>query len=99
MSDLEEQNNEIEALSSIYGEEFRVINELGREYSVLVRCEEDNDKFVEMRTSLPSDYPSNSCPRFELRSKHLSEDDKEIVGENFQRIWMENKGLFCLLCF
>ena len=92
MSDLEEQNNELEALSSIYGQEFRVVNELGREYSIVVRSENYNEKSVEVRISLPSDYPSNCCPRFELRSKYLSEEDKGIVGENFQRIWMENKG-------
>lgn len=90
---MDEQNEELEVLLSIYGDEFRTINELAREYSVIVKCENSPHVGLEVRFTLPCDYPSRSRPRYELINKKMIDVDHiRTIDDNFTRIWDENFG-------
>ena len=92
MDDQDAQREEIEVLNSIYTNEFKVINELSCEYSIIITSEENETKSLEIRFILPYDYPSNTCPRFDFKSKYINCDEISYLTSHFERIWNETKG-------
>ncbi|XP_053094212.1 protein IMPACT isoform X2 [Pangasianodon hypophthalmus] len=91
--DLQRQVEEIEALSSIYGEEWCVIDEASR-----VFCIKISDDISEPRCSvclqviLPEDYPSSSPPIYQINAAWLRGPDRITLSNSLEELYLENPG-------
>lgn len=93
MDDVEQQRDEVLALSSIYGDEF-VLEELAQDYQVYSMTCTNENKTIELKftVKLPPNYPSQSPPTFELSSPYLNGRTKAALGEKLNVIFSENIG-------
>ncbi|KAK7873947.1 hypothetical protein R5R35_012957 [Gryllus longicercus] len=90
MSDnLTRQVEEIEALSSIYGDEWRTEDETHRSYSILIK---EGPMSVTMYVKLPPDYPSESPPVFQLSAPELTHSTKQQINTELNNVYIDNIG-------
>ncbi|RXN20815.1 IMPACT isoform X1 [Labeo rohita] len=79
--DLQAQIEEIEALSSIYADEWCVIDEAARVFCIRVSDDTQQPKWtVCLQIILPPDYPSSAPPVYQI---------KENTGESILYLWVE----------
>jgi len=93
MDDLEQQRDEVQVLSSIYGDEF-VLEEFTNDYQVYSMEFTNDSKNIELKLTvklLPT-YPSASPPTFEVCSPYLSGQTKAALGRRLESIFLENLG-------
>ena len=84
------QNDEIEALVSIYGcDTLKLLPSSGRNKSLEIQIWPE----VSLRVSLPPAYPSESGPIYELTAPSLHKDEKEELEQLFQDILNVNEGM------
>ncbi|XP_007246228.2 protein IMPACT isoform X3 [Astyanax mexicanus] len=92
-SDLQSQVEEIEALSSIYGDEWCVIDEASR-----IFCIKISDDIYEPRWSvclqiiLPEDYPSSAPPIYQINAGWLRGPDRVKICNSLEELYLENVG-------
>lgn len=92
-SDLQSQVEEIEALSSIYGDEWCVIDEASR-----IFCIKISDDIYEPRWSvclqiiLPEDYPSSAPPIYQINAGWLRGTDRVKISNSLEELYLENVG-------
>ncbi len=93
MDDLEQQRDEILALSSIYGDEFK-LEEFTKDYQVYSMAFTNDQKTIELKLTvkLPPSYPSHMPPTFELSSPYLNGPTKAKLGQQLNAIFLENIG-------
>lgn len=93
MDDLEQQRDEVQALSSIYGDEF-VLEEYTSNYQVYSMAFFNDSKSIELKLTvkLPTSYPSLTPPTFELSSPYLNGQTKAALGQKLEAIFLENIG-------
>lgn len=93
MDDLEEQRDEVQALSSIYGDEFH-LEEFTTNYQVYSMAFSNDLKTVELKLTvkLPPTYPSRDPPTFELSSPYLNGQTRAALGQQLNAIFLENIG-------
>ncbi|XP_037036833.1 protein IMPACT homolog [Bradysia coprophila] len=93
MEDLEQQRDEVQALSSIYGKDF-VLEEFTNDYQVYSMEFQNDAKTIEVKLTvkLPPTYPSQIPPSFELSSPYLNGPTKAALGERLNEIFVENVG-------
>lgn len=82
MDNLSEQCDEIEALSAIYGQDWNAENEKGTDYSMQVTSD------VKLFITLVPQYPSHAPPKFEMIAPVLTIEQKRLVKEEFNAIYM-----------
>ncbi|CAH0546202.1 unnamed protein product [Brassicogethes aeneus] len=85
MDNIPQQSDEIEALKSIYDDQW-VIEDIESTYSIEI------DKNIKLYITLSPDYPSEKPPNYELLAPTLSAKQKDLVAEKFQEIYNDNKG-------
>ncbi|CAH0714973.1 unnamed protein product, partial [Brenthis ino] len=86
---LSKQVEEIEALRSIYGEDWVIDNESSRSYSIKVK---DHKNEVILYITMPDDYPSMSPPKYELSAPWMDRKAKENLHYSLDEIYLENLG-------
>ncbi|XP_058878069.1 protein IMPACT isoform X3 [Acipenser ruthenus] len=104
---LEEENlhnqiDEIEALSSIYGDEWCVIDEASRIFCIKISDDLDQPKWTLcLQVILPSEYPTSAPPIYQLNapwlrgpermelSNRLEESYAQNIGESILYLWVE----------
>ncbi|KRT83378.1 hypothetical protein AMK59_4375, partial [Oryctes borbonicus] len=86
MDNLTQQKDEIEALSSIYGSDWKEESDSGCFFSIEV---DDN---VKLFITLNPEYPSNSPPSYQLLAPSLDRRTKQKIGNSFEQIYLENIG-------
>lgn len=93
MDDLEQQRDEVQALSSIYGDDF-VLEEFTPDYQVYSMEYSNDSKTIELKLTvkLPPSYPSQTPPTFELSSPYLNGHTKAALGQQLNEIFLENIG-------
>ncbi|XP_069695439.1 protein IMPACT-like isoform X2 [Periplaneta americana] len=89
VDNLSRQVEEIEALSSIYGNEWKTEDEANRAYSI--RIEEGTQSAV-LYITVPADYPSASPPQYQLSAPTLSAQDKQTISTQLDEVYLENIG-------
>lgn len=67
------QIEEVEALSSIYGQDFKREMESSQSYSIRIV---ENGIVAILYVNLPPDYPSDAPPKFELSAPTMERKDK-----------------------
>lgn len=83
--DFTRQADEVEALQSIYPDEWRVENKPSRSYSIRLL-------FVTLYISLPLNYPSQAPPTYQLSAPELKRKEKEELAMLLDKTYMENLG-------
>ena len=87
------QIDEVETLSSIYGDEFTVLNVVERTYLISIKsCVDDNSCSVDLKIILPDDYPTSSPPAFKLITKELNDIEILALEDNLGQLWIDNMG-------
>ncbi len=88
------QDEEEMALSSIYGDEFRVISreETEKIWELFIYPEESSSCFLILRIHLPNDYPGLRQPIFEIVCECLTGKGLEKLSESLDELWKENEG-------
>jgi len=90
MDDLSRQVEEIEALSSIYENEWQTVSEHSRKYE-LVLCKGTQFE-MHFHITLPDSYPSSETPFFEVFAPWLKAEDRKCLNENLSEIARDNNG-------
>lgn len=76
-----EHIEEIEALTSIYGTEWKCENEEGTSYSIKIRPD------VELFVTFKMGYPTESPPSYELLAPALPASKKQQISNEFKDIF------------
>ncbi|KAJ2944856.1 hypothetical protein O0L34_g1748 [Tuta absoluta] len=83
------QAEEVEALSSIYGDDWTTESEVTRSYAIKIV---ENKKEVILYVTLPEDYPGQSPPKFELSAPWMDRKAKEKLHHSLDEVYLENIG-------
>lgn len=81
MDNISQHIDEIEALASIYDQDWKMENETGTTYSMQVTPN------VKLFITFTSDYPSNKPPEYEMTAPTLSLEQKTQIAEEFKKIY------------
>lgn len=94
------QADEIEALSAIYQDDWKVEDPANRVYKIVL-CSESNDEKLSFQVTLPPEYPSEAPPFYEISAPWMSQEKKarllaalddhfyNHLGENILYDWIE----------
>lgn len=80
MDNIAQQSEEMEALTSIYGSQWKMDDKTGT-------CSIEITKSVRLYITLVPEYPSKSLPRYELLAPELPSKQKRIIQEEFENIF------------
>ncbi|XP_046676099.1 protein IMPACT-like [Homalodisca vitripennis] len=89
MENKHRQADEIEALCSIYGDQWQTEDELNQAYCVAVtegKCD------AVLHIKLPPEYPSIAPPQYQLSAPTLSREDKQSLSDRLESIYLDNIG-------
>ena len=104
MNDHSSQQDELSALSSIYGEDFVTVDTDSKVYRVEIRPigiepietkpmeSFDSDKIISFEFKLPNDYPSHSPPSYMISAPWMARDVKSQLIVSLDQIYQENIG-------
>ncbi|KAE8598596.1 hypothetical protein XENTR_v10016867 [Xenopus tropicalis] len=98
MADTEEENlqsqiDEVEALTSIYGDEWCVIDEAERIFCITVSDSSNKPTWTLcLQVILPAEYPASSPPLYQLNAPWLRGEDRLTLANNLEEIYLQNLG-------
>ncbi|XP_043079325.1 protein IMPACT isoform X5 [Puntigrus tetrazona] len=92
-ADLRAQIEEIEALSSIYSEEWCVIDEAARVFCIRVSDDSQKPRLTLcLQIILPPDYPSSAPPVYQINAGWLRGPDRTALSNSLEELYVENTG-------
>ncbi|XP_016410075.1 protein IMPACT [Sinocyclocheilus rhinocerous] len=92
-ADLRAQIEEIEALSSIYAEEWCVIDEAARVFCIRVSDDSQRPRLTLcLQIILPPDYPSSAPPIYQINAGWLRGADRTTLSNSLEELYVENTG-------
>uniref|UniRef100_A0A673FRJ4 RWD domain-containing protein n=1 Tax=Sinocyclocheilus rhinocerous TaxID=307959 RepID=A0A673FRJ4_9TELE len=87
------QIEEIEALSSIYAEEWCVIDEAARVFCIRVSDDSQRPRLTLcLQIILPPDYPSSAPPIYQINAGWLRGADRTTLSNSLEELYVENTG-------
>ncbi|XP_041971699.1 protein IMPACT-B-like [Aricia agestis] len=86
---LTKQIEEVEALSSIYGEDWTTECAASKSYNIKIK---ENDKEVILYVTMTSEYPSQGPPKYELSAPWMDRKAKENLHHCLDEVYLENVG-------
>ncbi|KAI1891374.1 hypothetical protein AGOR_G00143160 [Albula goreensis] len=93
LGDLPAQIDEIEALSSIYGDEWCVIDEASRIFCIKISNDTELPKWkICLQIILPPDYPSEAPPIYQLNATWLRGRERIDLSNSLEEIYVQNAG-------
>ena len=85
--DISMQNDEIEALCSIYDDDLTILpSSSGKSFEIKI----DRANFC---VELPADYPSKSAPKYDIFAPFLTKEDKEELETHMKDILNSSTGM------
>lgn len=91
--DLQSQMDEVEALSSIYGDEWCVIDEASRIFCIKISNEIEHLHLKAcLQIILPHNYPSTSAPVFQINAAWLRGPERIKLDNSLEELCVENAG-------
>lgn len=85
------QDEEIEALAAIYGDDWEVVDSESRKYHIRISDEKLKNAIL-MEVSFPPDYPKTAPPQYILSAPWLLRDEKVNLEGSLADIYCENIG-------
>ncbi|KAJ8395019.1 hypothetical protein AAFF_G00039700 [Aldrovandia affinis] len=93
VGDLQAQIDEIEALSSIYGDEWCVIDEASRIFCIKISDDTEVPKWtICLQIILPDDYRSEAPPIYQLNATWLRGPERTELSNSLEEIYVQNTG-------
>lgn len=77
------QAEEVEALSSIYGDDWITESEATRSYSIRI---EENKNEVRLYVTMPEDYPALAPPKYELSAPWMDRKAKTQLHNTLDEV-------------
>uniref|UniRef100_UPI0037E93770 protein IMPACT n=1 Tax=Semicossyphus pulcher TaxID=241346 RepID=UPI0037E93770 len=91
--DLQAQIEEVEALSSIYGDEWCVIDEASRIFCIKISNALDETKLTAcLQIILPADYPSAAPPIYQINAAWLRGPERTELANSLEDLYVEHAG-------
>nr|XP_061834155.1 protein IMPACT-B-like [Nerophis lumbriciformis] len=91
--DLLSQIEEVEALSSIYGDEWCVIDEAARIFCIKISNDMDEPKLTAcLQIILPPDYPSTAPPIYQINAAWLRGSERVKLANSLEDLYVEHVG-------
>ncbi|KAA8589828.1 hypothetical protein FQN60_013193 [Etheostoma spectabile] len=91
--DLQDQIEEVEALSSIYGDEWCVIDEASRIFCIKISNDLEEPKLTAcLQIILPHDYPSASPPIYQINAAWLRGPERTKLANSLEDLYVEHVG-------
>ncbi|CAN9500662.1 unnamed protein product [Ophioblennius macclurei] len=92
-SDLQAQIEEVEALSSIYGDEWCVIDEASMIFCIKISSDADTPKLtVCLQIILPNDYPSTAPPIYQINAAWLRGPERTKLANSLEDLYVDHAG-------
>uniref|UniRef100_A0A8D0L9D3 Impact RWD domain protein n=1 Tax=Sphenodon punctatus TaxID=8508 RepID=A0A8D0L9D3_SPHPU len=87
------QTEEIEALSSIYGDEWCVVDEDERIFCIKISdCSKQPKWTLCLQVILPPEYPTSAPPTYQLNAPWLRGQDYKELANSLEEIYLQNLG-------
>uniref|UniRef100_UPI00398E48A9 protein IMPACT isoform X2 n=1 Tax=Pristiophorus japonicus TaxID=55135 RepID=UPI00398E48A9 len=91
--DLQKQIDEIEALSSIYEDQWCVIDEASRIFCIRIVDDLEAPKWtICLQVMLPPEYPTAAPPVYQLNAPWLRGADRIVLSNSLEEIYLQNSG-------
>ncbi|KAK5869928.1 hypothetical protein PBY51_024605 [Eleginops maclovinus] len=91
--DLLAQIEEVEALSSIYGDEWCVIDEASRIFCIKISNDSEESKLTAcLQIILPPDYPSAAPPIYQINAAWLRGLERTKLANSLEDLYVEHVG-------
>ncbi|XP_051930283.1 protein IMPACT [Hippocampus zosterae] len=91
--DLQSQMEEVEALSSIYGDEWCVIDEASRIFCIKISNNMEETKLTAcLQIILPPDYPSAAPPIYQINAAWLRGSERVRLANSLEDLYVEHAG-------
>ncbi|CAL8256351.1 unnamed protein product [Merluccius merluccius] len=91
--DLQSQIEEVEALSSIYGDEWCVIDEASRIFCIKISNDMGDAKLTAcLQVILPADYPSSAPPIYQINASWLRGLERVTLANSLEETYVEHAG-------
>ncbi|TNN42170.1 Protein IMPACT-B [Liparis tanakae] len=87
--DLQDQIEEVEALSSIYGDEWCVIDEASRIFCIKISDDLEEPKLTAcLQIILPHDYPSAAPPIYQINAAWLRGPERSSLASGLEDLYV-----------
>ncbi|KAI9555241.1 hypothetical protein GHT06_017756 [Daphnia sinensis] len=83
------QVDEIEALSAIYPDEWKIEDEAFRTFSATIT---ENNRTATLLITLPAEYPATSPPFYLLTAPWMKEQDRDEIYNQLEQIYLDHAG-------
>lgn len=91
--DLQSQIEEVEALSSIYGDEWCVIDEASRIFCIKISDDIEQPKLTAcLQIILPDDYPSAAPPIYQMNAAWLRGPERAKLANSLEDLYVQHAG-------
>ncbi|XP_037105002.1 protein IMPACT isoform X1 [Syngnathus acus] len=91
--DLQSQMEEVEALSSIYGDEWCVIDEASRIFCIKISNDMAENKLTAcLQIILPPDYPSSAPPIYQINAAWLRGAERVRLANSLEDLYVQHAG-------
>lgn len=77
------QIEEVEALTSIYADDFTIDSETYRSYSIKIK---ENNNEVILSVTMPPDYPLEAHPKYEFSAPWMDRKAKENLRHSLEEV-------------
>ncbi|XP_069778690.1 protein IMPACT isoform X2 [Narcine bancroftii] len=88
---LQKQIDEIEALSSIYEDNWSVVDEAARIFCIQI-VDQQAKWSISLQVSFPPEYPSAAPPVYQLNAPWLRGDERTRLSNDLEEIYLKNSG-------
>ena len=86
------QENEIEALSAIYGDDWSVVDANNHVDSIKIKDDHNMNHEIKLEIRLPKNYPLSEPPCYTLSAPWMSTQSKSDLIARFDDIYSKSKG-------
>ncbi|XP_067555595.1 protein IMPACT isoform X6 [Pseudorca crassidens] len=87
------QNEEIEAMAAIYGEEWCVIDDCAKIFCIRISDDIDDPKWTLcLQVMLPNEYPGTAPPIYQLNAPWLQGQERADLSNSLEEIYIQNIG-------
>uniref|UniRef100_A0A8C7BL41 Protein IMPACT n=1 Tax=Neovison vison TaxID=452646 RepID=A0A8C7BL41_NEOVI len=87
------QNEEIEAMAAIYGEEWCVIDDCAKIFCIRISDDIDDPKWTLcLQLMLPNEYPGTAPPVYQLNAPWLKGQERADLSNSLEEIYIQNIG-------
>lgn len=89
-TNVERQKEEIEALTSIYGDDWLMISD--HEYNIHITAENDQSHGINLEINFTDGYPKDGPPNYQISAPWLKGESRQKIENALNDVYLENLG-------